>query len=87
MTADDVVHAEHAAAICDQRRLRADLVREQQAGHVRGGADAAVALRRLRAVGLHVAHELLEIGGRHGLARDDHGGRVEHQTDRLEVRQ
>ena len=57
-----------AAAIGHQRRRRPDRGREQQAGHVRRRADAAVRLLHRAAVGFEVGDELAQVLGRKILA-------------------
>ncbi len=85
VAADQVVHRRPGAAIGHERRLEAELRGEQQARHVRGGADAAMRLLHLVAVLLQIGHELRHRLGGKIIARGDHRRGVRGEADRLEV--
>jgi hypothetical protein len=86
VAADQIVHRRSGAAIGDQGRVQVEQRVEQQASHMRGGADATVGLLHVRAVRLHVGNECLEIVDRQVLFRRDGRRRIGGKADRLEIR-
>src|SRR5262245_36746115 len=85
MPPDEIVHRWTSTAICHGDRLDVQCSIEQEAGHMRGGTDAAVRLFCFVGIFLEVEYELIQVICRKILSRNDYRGRMRGQTDGLEV--
>src|SRR4051812_26853161 len=85
MTADEIIQRRTGSAICHEARLDSRLRGEKQTRHVRGSANAAMGLLDAVAVLFQVVDELAQVLGGKILLRDNDGGRMGGEADRLEV--
>jgi hypothetical protein len=88
LAGDEILHGgAEAAAIRDEPEPCAGCSSKKQAAHGRYAAGPGRPLGRLIRVRLQPSDELLQVVGRHGLARDDQQWIARHQGNRFEIRQ
>src|SRR4030081_385461 len=85
MTADEIIQRRTGSAIRHQAGLDSRLRGEKQTRHVRRGANAAMRLLDAVAVLFQVVDEFAQVLGGKIFLRDNDGGRMGGEADRLEV--